>query len=34
LKRLSSVWGHLALFGVDPSYNQHIDALLTELLSL
>ena len=33
LKLLSSVWGHLALFGVDPFYNERIDAHLKELLS-
>jgi len=33
LKLVSSVWGHLALFGVDPGYNARIDAHLNELLS-
>ena len=33
LKRISSVWGHLALFGVDPAYNSAIDAILAELLA-
>lgn len=33
LKALSSLWGHLALFGVDPGYNERIDAYLKELLS-
>lgn len=32
LKRVSSVWGHLALFGVDPAYNAAIDSILSELL--
>jgi homoserine O-acetyltransferase len=34
LKRVSSPWGHLALFGVDAGYNAAIDGLLTELLAL
>ena len=33
LKRVSSIWGHLALFGVDAGYNNAIDAILTELLA-
>jgi homoserine O-acetyltransferase len=33
LKRISSPWGHLALFGTDPNYNTAIDAILTELLA-
>jgi homoserine O-acetyltransferase len=33
LKRISSVWGHLALFGVDPGFNAAIDAILGELLA-
>nr|WP_294554535.1 alpha/beta fold hydrolase [uncultured Rhodopila sp.] len=33
LKRVSSVWGHLALFGTDPGYNRTIDVHLTELLA-
>lgn len=33
LKRLSSPWGHLALFGVDPAYNDGVDAQLKELLA-
>ncbi|MCG5233714.1 alpha/beta fold hydrolase [Xanthobacter oligotrophicus] len=33
LKRVSSTWGHLALFGVDAGYNSAIDAILTELLA-
>ncbi|MFA5899964.1 MAG: alpha/beta fold hydrolase [Hyphomicrobium sp.] len=33
LKRVSSPWGHLALFGVDPNYNRTIDGYLQELLS-
>jgi homoserine O-acetyltransferase len=33
LKRISSVWGHLALFGVDPGYNAAIDAILAGLLA-
>ena len=32
LKRISSPWGHLALFGLDPSYNAQIDSHLRELL--
>jgi homoserine O-acetyltransferase/O-succinyltransferase len=32
LKLISSVWGHLALFGVDPGYNARLDAHLNELL--
>jgi homoserine O-acetyltransferase len=34
LKRISSEWGHLALFGLDDAYNRAIDAHLNELLSL
>lgn len=33
LKRVSSSWGHLALFGTDPVYNAAIDAHLKELLA-
>lgn len=34
LKRLSSPWGHLALFGIDENYNRAIDDYLRELLSI
>ena len=34
LKVISSHWGHLALFGVDPGYNTQIDAYLSELLAI
>lgn len=34
LKRISSDWGHLALFGTDPAYNTAIDHHLRELLGL
>lgn len=33
LKRISSPWGHLALFGVDQNYNRTIDGYLRELLA-
>jgi homoserine O-acetyltransferase/O-succinyltransferase len=33
LKLVSSDWGHLALFGVDPGFNKTIDAHLDALLS-
>jgi homoserine O-acetyltransferase len=33
LKRVSSPWGHLALFGVDPGYDAAIDAILSGLLA-
>ena len=33
LKVVSSQWGHLALFGVDPHYNAAIDTHLKELLA-
>jgi len=33
LKRISSPWGHLALFGTDPAYNLAIDTHLNALLS-
>jgi homoserine O-acetyltransferase len=33
LKRISSAWGHLALFGADPAFNTAIDNHLRELLS-
>jgi len=33
LKLVSSSWGHLALFGFDPVYNEFIDAYLKELLA-
>ncbi len=33
LKTLSSAWGHLALFGADPAFNERIDAYLKELLA-
>jgi Homoserine acetyltransferase len=32
LRTVSSAWGHLALFGLDSSYNDQIDAHLKELL--
>jgi homoserine O-acetyltransferase len=32
LKRISSDWGHLALFGTDPAYNTAVDNYLRELL--
>lgn len=32
LERISSPWGHLALFGIDPNYNRAIDEILRELL--
>lgn len=32
LKRISSPWGHLALFGTDPNFNRAIDEILRELL--
>lgn len=31
---LKSLWGHLGLFGLEPSYSEQIDACLNELLSL
>lgn len=34
LKKISSKWGHLALFGTDPDYNTRIDELLRELLAI
>jgi len=34
LKRVSSTWGHLALFGIDAGYNAAIDTHLGELLAL
>jgi homoserine O-acetyltransferase/O-succinyltransferase len=34
LKRVSSIWGHLALFGVEAGYNATIDTYLRELLTL
>lgn len=34
LKLLSSPWGHLALFGIDPDYNTQIDGYLNELLAI
>jgi homoserine O-acetyltransferase len=33
LKPVSSPWGHLALFGLDPTYNDTIDGYLKELLA-
>lgn len=33
LRRISSVWGHLALFGTDPAFNAAIDRHLKELLT-
>ncbi len=33
LKRVSSIWGHLALFGTDNAYNAAIDLHLQELLA-
>lgn len=33
MKLVSSAWGHLALFGVDPSYNAAIDVHLQALLA-
>ncbi|PKU22068.1 alpha/beta fold hydrolase [Telmatospirillum siberiense] len=33
LKLVSSAWGHLALFGIDPGYNERVDAYLKELLA-
>ncbi|MCJ2057404.1 alpha/beta fold hydrolase [Methylobacterium sp. J-048] len=33
LVRISSAWGHLALFGLDPAYNRAVDAGLSELLA-
>jgi homoserine O-acetyltransferase len=33
LKRISSIWGHLALFGTDPGYNKAVDTHLKELLA-
>lgn len=33
LVRVSSPWGHLALFGTDPAYNHAVDAALSDLLS-
>ena len=33
LKLVSSSWGHLALFGFDPVYNEFIDVYLKELLA-
>jgi homoserine O-acetyltransferase len=33
LKRVSSIWGHLALFGVDPAWNAAVDQILAELLA-
>lgn len=34
LKRISSAWGHLALFGLDPAYCSIIDIYLNELLDM
>lgn len=34
LKRVSSQWGHLALFGVDAGYNTAVDGFLSELLAV
>jgi homoserine O-acetyltransferase len=33
LKRVSSIWGHLGLFGIDAAYNKTIDKYLKELLA-
>jgi len=33
LKRLSSIWGHLAIFGLDQSYRDGIDTILKDLLA-
>ncbi|ACB94941.1 alpha/beta fold hydrolase [Beijerinckia indica] len=33
LKRLSSPWGHLAIFGLDQAYRDNIDSVLKELLA-
>ncbi len=33
LRRVSSIWGHLALFGVDAGYNAAVDQHLSELLA-
>lgn len=33
LKVVSSEWGHLALFGIDPNYNTTVDSYLRELLA-
>ena len=33
LKRLSSSWGHLALFGADPAFNAALDTHLRDLLA-
>jgi homoserine O-acetyltransferase len=33
LRRISSPWGHLALFGTDSDYNRSIDEYLNELLA-
>jgi len=33
LQRVSSQWGHLALFGIDPLYNERVDTLLKKLLA-
>lgn len=33
LKRASSIWGHLALFGVDSGFNTAVDGFLAELLA-
>jgi len=33
LKRVSSIWGHLALFGVDPAWNSAVDSVLAHLLA-
>jgi homoserine O-acetyltransferase len=34
LKTVSSIWGHLALFGIDPHYNEVVDGYLRELLEV
>ncbi|MEL6062619.1 MULTISPECIES: alpha/beta fold hydrolase [unclassified Methylobacterium] len=34
LVRVTSPWGHLALFGLDPDYNRAVDSALGALLSL
>lgn len=34
LKIIPSIWGHLALFGLDQGFNKAIDAILAELLAV
>ena len=33
IRTVSSDWGHLALFGIDPGYNAVVDSHLRELLA-